>query len=301
LLLVTFSTLLVITSYSINKVYLRLLLRWWLLFSPLAGRGGEERGGFSDMLLPRASNLTGLSSPVFVHGAGWPFVHQSGKLLRWEVASVVATDGSSFNKCKVLFHFWFCMSVVVLLLLAGRGGREKECGASAFCRTSKWCLHRLSGAPRAVFFLSAGHGGEGEDDVGSMQAGLRRCARELLEFLLPVAVPKRRRGFAAAIPGQRADPALLSSIVCSSSVFLHRRIIFSLGAPSQARAQPSGRVPGLGRSGCTGKLLNAGEKQGLDRFFATTFRVFHVNLQDLVVVSFFFQVLFVIVPPPPMK
>jgi hypothetical protein len=29
--------------------------------------------------------------------------------------------------------------------------------------------------------------------------------------------------------------------------------------------------------------------------------VFHVNLQDLVVVSFFFQVLFVIVHPPPMK
>jgi hypothetical protein len=58
---------------------------------------------------------------------------------------------------------------------------------------------------------------------------------------------------------KRADPAKLGNDGCSSTVFAYGRFFSVLGGPSQA-----GIVPDLGSSGCTWRLLNAVEKQGLD-------------------------------------
>jgi hypothetical protein len=79
---------------------------------------------------------------------------------------------------------------------------------------------------------------------------------------------------------------MLGSDSCASIIFLLRRIFPSLGAPSQAHAQPNGSVPGLARSGFAWRLLIVGEKLGFDRFSVVPFRVFDANLKDLDVILF---------------
>jgi hypothetical protein len=62
-------------------------------------------------------------------------------------------------------------------------------------------------AIKMFFLLLDGHGGEGEDDIGSVVPGLLRCSREVWEFQHPLVEPKRRSGLAVAILGQRSNLA----------------------------------------------------------------------------------------------
>jgi hypothetical protein len=159
--------------------------------------------------------------------------------------------------------------------------------------------HHLSGGLQAPLVLLAGHGGEGEDDGSLRLIGSCRWRWRLLEFVPPMAAPKRRRGLAAAIHGHRANPAELCGNYSWSSFFLHRRILPCHGVVVRAPPLPSGVVPGKSWSGRACRLFIAGVEQGPDRVSAIFSRVFSVIVQDLVVFSLFCRVLSVYVHPPP--
>jgi hypothetical protein len=86
----------------------------------------------------------------------------------------------------------------------------------------------------------ADRGGKGEKDNKVEAAGVERCLRELLEFLLPLAFSKRRNGFVAAIQGQKAGHTVLGS-----------------NKLARAPAQLSGFVPFLRKDGLASRLLFA--------------------------------------------
>jgi hypothetical protein len=91
------------------------------------------------------------------------------------------------------------------------------------------------------------------------------CLEELLEFVLPTVVPKRRRGLAAAIYGHRVDHTVLDSDCSLSIIFLIRRISSSLGAAIQALVPASGVIPDKSKSGGTWRLSTSSGEHWLDR------------------------------------
>jgi hypothetical protein len=170
----------------------------WLLASSSACRGGEERGAGSNRQL-QVRHREVPSSLLLSHGGSWWSGLLSGELLWWEVASE-SILGGEVNKCGLAL-FLSSASTKGWLLLAGRGGEEKEMPLLLH-RSRRSLPQRCTGGFTVFFLLSACHGGEGNDEEHLKLVVHQRCSGERSELLLPWAVLKRRPQLAAAIFGQ---------------------------------------------------------------------------------------------------
>ena len=207
----------------------------------------------------------------------------------WLYARRLASDLLGQICCVLLLFF---LATVLQRLKPDVVG-EEEAGFSIFNKA--FCCCRFVddgpdlGAAPLLFLLLAGCGGRSEKGQVRVASGVDRRHRELLEFRLPSADTKRRRSFAAAIQGHRADHAVLGSWVCRC-FFLQRRIFSYLGAPIQAPSGSSGVVPDSGWSGCYSRRL-AGGAQGSDCFFAIFSRVCFVKSRTMMYFLFSLRVL----------
>jgi hypothetical protein len=151
----------------------------------------------------------------------------------------------------------------------------------------------------ALLVLSAGHGGEGEEIRAAMMSAAARYAWVPSESAVPAAVPKRRRGVASAILGQKDGPAELEISFSGMFFLLCWRIFSHLSAAANAGASPSGLVPG----GTTGAHVWRSKFDDgyarLDCVSAIFFRVFTANFRYFVVFFLFLEVPAVNVHPTP--
>lgn len=265
-------------GHAFNKALPRCDNSGWLLVSSSACRGGEGTGGSSTRQL-QVRHLEVPSSLSLSHGSRRWSALFSGELLWWEVASESILD-REVNKCGLAL-FLSSASAKGWLLLAGRGGEEKEKPLLLLPRSRRSLPHRRTGGFTVFFLLLACHGGEGKDEGHLKLMVHQRCSGERLDLHLPWADLKRRPLFAAAIFGQEADPASLGNPACQSVFFLCERNILSLAASAQASARPSGFVPGLDRGGRGCRLFVAGGEFGPDCVFAIFFRVKNIDMSRM--------------------
>lgn len=165
------------------------------------------------------------------------------------------------------------------------------------------CRWLRSRGARTPFHLSAGHGGEGEEDGGLVVAEAGRWWGGLAcpgVDSAPAATPRRCLCLATAIFGQKVGLAMLERCGRSSFFFLRFGRIFSyLRAATSVPADPSGHVPGVGRDGCGWRWSSGGALHGLDRVFESACRVLSAKNLGHVVIFPFLEVLFVLLYPLP--